>query len=164
MNKKIVNKSITYLKCFDIRGDEDLVEGEVYEASQTFDWDGDLVYFITDSTGGSQSFTVEPDENGLSYKDWFTIVEKPVTMEEDVSTDKDNTKFVLIHMDTYYPSILHFDTHVEAKKWLDKHLKNPYMGSEFSNFYIAEIKEVHVGEGNSAQEVFQDSNIEWNLK
>lgn len=50
--------------------------GEKYKVLKTYvDEENYLCYEVLDDEGDFASFTVEPDEDGLSYKNWFKLVE-----------------------------------------------------------------------------------------
>jgi hypothetical protein len=56
--------------------DGDFTQGETYEIIRQFvDFEGDEVYAVMDNDGCVQTFTVDESESGVSYRDWFYIVE-----------------------------------------------------------------------------------------
>lgn len=64
------------LKCInsDEEGRVHLTVNKVYVAFKELN-DGDLLYIITDDDGWDCGYTIEPDREGKSYKNWFEIVE-----------------------------------------------------------------------------------------
>lgn len=72
--------SIVYLECINNSGNfgEKYLElGKVYEAELTTVRNEIQIYsFVTDNYVSHQ-FTVLPDAEGLSYKNWFKIVDSP---------------------------------------------------------------------------------------
>lgn len=129
-----------------------LTHGKTYEAYQEIDSDGDLVYVITSDDGAEASYTVYPDSDGLSYRNWFTIV-PPVN---------NKSMWIVVHTDQYYPSVLHFNTEEEAKAWVDKYTENFDEHENFYNFYITEVKQVIEG-AKGFKEDLKKNDIEWTI-
>lgn len=66
MSKKVLTCH-TEFKEFNTKSD--ITEGKNYEVEE----ENERVYKIRTDDGGTQVFTIEPDESGKSYKTWMTL-------------------------------------------------------------------------------------------
>lgn len=64
--------------------------------------------------------------------------------------------YILVNLDRYYPSVLHFDSIEEALAFADKNTLN----DEYESFYVAKIEYSHIGEESEKEE---NEDIEWGL-
>lgn len=67
--------------------------------------------------------------------------------------------YILVHMNTYYPSILHFETKEQAEIFMKKEKLDK---DEYDNCYIAKVEHLHTAyEFNF--ETLSENDIEWSV-
>lgn len=63
------------LKCIIDKETFDFEYNKIYDADRVIGWDGDIVYELVDDTGYDRQFTIEENEYGMTYEDYFALVE-----------------------------------------------------------------------------------------
>lgn len=143
-------------KLFCIREEENWLKyGKVYEATEYFDEEYGMLFVITDEARETSTFTQEPDEDGLDYTYWFDIV-----TEENEEEVQSKTMWIVVHTDSYYPSVLHFAKKSEAEAWLQEEVSK-YDEQDYNCYYLAEVQ-THI-KGKDFDSELENNDIEWTI-
>lgn len=144
-----------YLRCIH-EEEEWLTFGKIYEAYEEDDGHYGMLYVLTSDDGDESTFTQEPDEDGLDYTYWFEILTEE--NEEEIQPD---TMWIVVHTDSYYPSILHFATKSEAEDWLEQEV-DKYDEQDYDCYYLAEVQ-THI-KGKNFDSELENNDIEWTIR
>ncbi|WP_419884855.1 hypothetical protein [Paenibacillus sp. B-A-8] len=84
-----MEKTTKYLRCHTAGTKRDITEGKRYEIVDTAAFLGNECYVIIDDAGDRSAWPIEIDEDGESYRDWFTLEtdadSAPTTLRPDES-------------------------------------------------------------------------------
>lgn len=133
--------------------DDNYTYGETYTAIE----EGAL-FTIPDDYHTEYVFTIFPDDDGCSYRDWFIL--EGESMPDSYKPVENDTMWIVVYTDTYYPSILHFGTEEKANEWVDQYLKQyPNIVQDCDCFYIAEVKK-HIKGADFDQDELTNNDVE----
>lgn len=81
-----MTKTTKYLRCHTAGTKRDITEGKRYEIVDTAMFLGNNCYVIIDDAGDRSAWPIEIDDEGESYRDWFTLeTDEPITLLPDES-------------------------------------------------------------------------------